>query len=608
MSGAGPLDGLRIAVRGRAAAAVWGARILEQLGASIARPDDGERAVGAEVWLGDGPVPGLRQDGAVVRVSITPFGANGRNTACADAVVAGVALEDPTVVALTGAHAAVAALAALRWARRSGRSARVEMAALEVVAGCLGDVLLPFLCSRRRAAPTASAPATEVLACADGYVGVAAPTPVHREHLARLTGLDAVRDPRMPLGDALASWLAARTRDEVVDLAQLWQIPAVPVLDSAEVLRDPQCVARGVWMRDEAGDIWPRSPFRLQRQVRHAGKAVAVRRRQVQRRSAHRRAGLPLDDVRVLDLGMVWAGPYCARLLAGLGASVVKVEGPRHADGTRPSDARECAGVFADLNRGKRSLALDLSTAGGRALFLQLVERADVVVENFSPRVMPNFGLDRATLAQVNPTLIGVSMPAFGSTGPWANYVAYGSGLELATGLAPPGPDGRPRPSPVPYLDYLAGAYAAAGVLAALIARDCDGRGAHIELAQREVACQLLGWTRSGSVAKRPDEGPGEPIARWAYGDLDAAALAADPRLTARGIFSGDRAAGPCAHLARVPWRICDIPRRIERPAPVLGAHSRAVLRGVGVDDTTIAQLVSAGIILDASEQEGEHA
>ena len=103
---------------------------------------------------------------------------------------------------------------------------------------------------------------------------------------------------------------------------------------------------------------------------------------------------LPLADLRVLDLGMVWAGPYCGRLLAGLGATVIKVEGPRRMDGTRAGGRGDCAGAFGDLNRGKASLVLDLASRAGRDSFLRLVRGADVVLENYSPRVMPNFGLD----------------------------------------------------------------------------------------------------------------------------------------------------------------------------------------------------------------------
>jgi crotonobetainyl-CoA:carnitine CoA-transferase CaiB-like acyl-CoA transferase len=306
--------------------------------------------------------------------------------------------------------------------------------------------------------------------------------------------------------------------------------------------------------------------------------------------------------VQVLDLGMVWAGPYCARLLAALGASVVKVEGPRHPDGTRLAGADGCAGVFADLNQGKLSLALDLAAADGRQAFLRLAAQADAVIENFSPRVMPNFGLDAASLARANPGLVTLAMPAFGATGPWANYVAYGSGMELVSGLGTVGLAGRPAPAPVPYLDYLAGAFGAAAVVAALLTRDRDGRGCHLEAAQREVACQLISSLSASILTVASATPPPDlPPPLRAYGDLDGAALAAEPWLAPRGLFAGSDATTPCAHFARPPWRIAGMPARAERPAPALGADSRVVLQAAGMDDARIDELVGAGIVLDAS-------
>jgi crotonobetainyl-CoA:carnitine CoA-transferase CaiB-like acyl-CoA transferase len=280
---------------------------------------------------------------------------------------------------------------------------------------------------------------------------------------------------------------------------------------------------------------------------------------------------------------MVWAGPYCGRLLAALGARVVKVEGPQRRDGTRPTSPTACAGAFADLNHGKESLVLDLASAPGRAAFLRLAARADIVLENFSSRVMPNFGLAYPILAHANPRLLVLSLPAFASTGPWANYVAYGSGLELATGLAARDADGRPTPAPVAYLDYLSGAYGAAGLLAALLARDRTGHGAHLEIAQREVACQLVA-----------DDAPRRP---WT---LDPAALAADPHLAARGLFAPPPAPGrPCHHYARPPWRLHGVPTPRERPAPAFGAHSHRVLRDLAqLPPADLAALVDAGVVV----------
>jgi crotonobetainyl-CoA:carnitine CoA-transferase CaiB-like acyl-CoA transferase len=601
-----------------------------------------------------GLAPACLADWAPVVVSATTYGLDGPDADRAGPLPAAMSFDLDVDAALAGAHAAAAALAALRWSRHTGRGVVVEVATVEVVAACLGD-RVP--CRRAAAGGAAAHPAAEsaqhragvsmehpaaesvgrrgqasggrprqgpggrsgqapgvalpaasntsllVLPCADGYVGFSAAAAASRADLAALTDLPAVADPAVPLGEALGPWLRVRTRAEVFHAAQLWRLPVVPTLDPAEVPVDAQSVARDCW-QEQDGRLVPRSPFRYTWTTRtgdglcseaqgcpflplpleaqwpprfHRPEsdgtedgAAAAPRGPVGGANTGPASRLPLTDLRVLDLGMVWAGPYCGRLLAGLGATVIKVEGPRRKDGTRAGGRGDCTGVFGDLNRGKASLVVDLASRAGRDSFLRLARGADVVLENYSPRVMPNFGLDYAALARANPRLLMLSLPAFGGSGPSRDYVAYGSGLELATGLAARAADGRPVPAPVAYLDYLAGAYGAVGLLAALLARDRGGGGApgagarqevdrrdlgaeqvgsqilgaHLELAQREVASQVL-----GAIGERQDARP--PAA------LDPAALAADPHLAARGLFAPPTRAGrACHHYARLPWRL----------------------------------------------------
>ncbi|HLN13014.1 MAG TPA: CoA transferase, partial [bacterium] len=291
---------------------------------------------------------------------------------------------------------------------------------------------------------------------------------------------------------------------------------------------------------------------------------------------------------------MVWAGPYCGRLLAGLGATVVKIEAPDRPDGTRFSGTGHCSGTFGDLNRGKASLVIDLAASAGRDVFLRLARGADVVLENHSPRVMPNFGLSWEALSDINPSLLMLSLPAFGSTGPWASYVAYGSGLELATGLASRRPLAPPAPASVPYLDYLAGAYGAVGVLAALIGRDGGRGGVHVEIAQREVACQVLETVLRGG-AWRP------------FPSADAAVLTAHPQLAALGFLATAPAdSAICYHYARPPWQLQVGQIRGERPAPIFGADSVAVLAGLArIDSLEIERLVRDNVIRTSRQATG---
>jgi crotonobetainyl-CoA:carnitine CoA-transferase CaiB-like acyl-CoA transferase len=224
---------------------------------------------------------------------------------------------------------------------------------------------------------------------------------------------------------------------------------------------------------------------------------------------------------------------------------------------------------------------------------LSLAAQADAVIESFSPRVMANFGLTYPTLAGTNLGLVMLSIPAFGFDGPWAQYVSYGSGLELATGLARYDENGRPHAAPVPYLDYLSGAYGATGVLAALIARDRDGAGCHLEVAQREVACQLL----SARFSQDLDH---QAHSEQFPGSATLSRIANDPHLAARGLFaSSDAEAASCHHLARLPWRLHGIEPTEECAAPRFGADSRRVLRDVAdLDHRRIDELIDAGVVV----------
>lgn len=194
--------------------------------------------------------------------------------------------------------------------------------------------------------------------------------------------------------------------------------------------------------------------------------------------------------IRVIDLTSMWAGPLCTRVLADLGAEVIKIESPRRPDGTRGNP-----GYFAWLNGNKLGVTLDLSLPLAKECFKRLVALSDIVVENFSPRVMPNFGLDFAALKGINQSLIMLSMPAYGSEGPYANYVSFGPGLEASSGLASlTGEDtGPPLLSGGAYADPVAGLHGVVAVLAALRHRRRTGEGQWIELAQREALSQMYG-------------------------------------------------------------------------------------------------------------------
>jgi benzylsuccinate CoA-transferase BbsF subunit len=198
----------------------------------------------------------------------------------------------------------------------------------------------------------------------------------------------------------------------------------------------------------------------------------------------------PLDGVRVLDLTWVVAGPVTTRILADLGAEVVKVE---RRDATHFGDRR--GGLSGTLMRGKKSIVLDLNHPRGVELARRLAARSDVVVDNFSARVMPNLGLDYDALRALRPDIICVRMTGFGLTGPQRDYVSYGPTLQALAGytLLMAEPDGPPAGFGYSYSDLASGNLGALAVLAALWHRRRTGRGQLVDLAQLEAVASLVG-------------------------------------------------------------------------------------------------------------------
>lgn len=213
----------------------------------------------------------------------------------------------------------------------------------------------------------------------------------------------------------------------------------------------------------------------------------------------------PLDGIRVLELANYMAGPYCGLLLADMGAEVIKVENPQGGDFSRaaaPFIAGEGAGFMA-INRNKKSLALNLKNERGRAIFLDLVRRADVIVENYRPGTMDELGLSYATLSALNPRLIYSAATGFGQTGPYRQRAALDLIVQGMSGLMSiTGEPGRPPVKVgVPIADLSAALHSAYAILAALFARERTGRGQFIDVSLLESAMALELWETSGYFA-----------------------------------------------------------------------------------------------------------
>jgi CoA:oxalate CoA-transferase len=205
---------------------------------------------------------------------------------------------------------------------------------------------------------------------------------------------------------------------------------------------------------------------------------------------------LPLSGVRVLDLTRVLAGPFCTMLLADLGAEVVKVERPGGDDARRfgPFLSSGESAYFAGVNRGKKSIVLDLKQGADRATFLRLVERADVVVENYRPGTMEAFDLGSERLRALKPRLIYASVSGFGRTGPYRRRPAYDVIVQALGGLMSITGHDAAHPARVgsSISDILGGLYAALAITAALARRGRTERGADLDLALLDCTVAVL--------------------------------------------------------------------------------------------------------------------
>jgi glutaryl-CoA transferase len=232
----------------------------------------------------------------------------------------------------------------------------------------------------------------------------------------------------------------------------------------------------------------------------------------------------PLSHVRVLDLSRIMAGPWAGQILADLGADVVKVERPGAGDDTRgwgppflkDKSGRDTgdAGYFLAVNRGKRSIAVDLAEAEGRRIVQALARRADIVLENFKAGALAKFGLGYDDLSATHPGLIYCSITGFGQSGPRRDQAAYDfmiqgmSGLMSVTGEADGKPGAGPQKVGVPIVDIMTGMYAAIAVLAALARRERSGQGEHIDIGMLDVgvsflANQAMNYLISGKTPRR---------------------------------------------------------------------------------------------------------
>jgi crotonobetainyl-CoA:carnitine CoA-transferase CaiB-like acyl-CoA transferase len=248
-----------------------------------------------------------------------------------------------------------------------------------------------------------------------------------------------------------------------------------------------------------------------------------------------------LSGIRVLDLSRVLAGPYVAQILADLGADVIKIERPGSGDESRthgvaplPTEGgnNEDSSGYTAVNRGKRSVALNLASAQGQEIVRRLACKSDIVVENFKTGDLKRYGLDYDTLSALNPSLIYCSITGFGQTGPYSHLPGYDlifqamSGLMAATGLPNGTPGGGPQRVGYAISDATGGLYAVIGVLAALYHRAATGgRGQHVDVAllDAQIAAMTVVATGYQVAGRIPERAGNVSITSCPYQPFDCA-------------------------------------------------------------------------------------
>ena len=326
------------------------------------------------------------------------------------------------------------------------------------------------------------------------------------------------------------AWVEANPVDEIRELATAFRIPNAPVANGANIASLEHFAERGSFVRNPRdGFQQPGHPYRMRpAQLRPPGPASRLGEHTAYYRAASLRPRavpsgaadpnrLPFSGLRVLDMTTFWAGPCCTHFLAMLGADVVHVESVRRPDGTRliagvpisEDQWWEKSPIYAALNTNKKGLTLDLQSPRGREVLRRLIANYDVIVENFTPRVLDQIGLDFAAVQAVRPDAVMLRMPGFGLDGPWRDNPAFAYAIESASGLSwLTGYPDRPPYEPYSIGDPNAGVHALNALLLALEHRRRTGEGVLVEAAMVDAALsisaeQIIEYTAYGALLER---------------------------------------------------------------------------------------------------------
>ena len=458
-----------------------------------------------------------------------------------------------------GATAAAASLAVLRRSRRTGEGALLDVSWFEVMilaTNLFSDLMFSLMGRPDLPVPPRSVELPSIDKTADGWVGFNTNGFQHWRAFAELVERpDLVGHPqfgniagriagRAEWDAIVRAYTGVRPTSEVLRRAEELRVPAARVNDGRSVLTEEQVIEREFYATDPQTGVRSPRPHYLRNGRRPAtgGPApelgaddAAALSRERPETTRNPTGELPLAGVKVLDLTAWWAGPAVAQVLAAMGAEAIHVESLAHLDPMRLASAVmfmgrdrwwEFSGFHMQINTNKKGVTIDLAggaTGGdgagdeGRALLRRLVEWADVVVENYTPRVLEKWGMGWETVHAINPQAVMMRMPAFGLDGPWRGRLGFAqtveqmSGMAWVTGFA----DGEPLVPRGP-CDPIGGMHASFAVLVALAARDATGEGQLVEAplldsALNMTAEQVIEYTATGTVLGR--EGNRSPSA-----------------------------------------------------------------------------------------------
>jgi crotonobetainyl-CoA:carnitine CoA-transferase CaiB-like acyl-CoA transferase len=505
-----------------------------------------------------------------VHVVVTPFGLTGphRDWRGDDLVIAsaggmtwlGGRADGPPkpppgeqAIQVAGAHAAIAALLGVLARDRTGAGQLVDISAQDAVAATLETGAIAWIHGGRypvRNGGVYEHVAHRIFPAADGYVagGYSGSDRMWNDLLAWLVEegeAGDLQDPRW--GDPVVRWRGREHVDAVVarftakrsarDIAGQGRARALPwaeVVPPARLTGNPQLRDREFFVTvhgpglpggqvEDIGFPWEAIPrpatLATITEAPPDRPWTATRARGSQATATLRGAagGGALSGLRVLDLTWVLAGPYATKQLAEHGADIIKIESKHRQDPTRfapsmrlrPGAGADDSGYFLNFNRNKRSVALNLRTREGRRLLRDLATRCDVVIENFSPGVLARWGMDYASLRELNPDVILVSMAGLGQTGPWRDAVTFADTLAAMSGLSSEtrDPGGNPQGLTFGLGDMVA---ANSAVLATLdlLSR---GQGGHIDLSQLEAMAATMGPALAAAALGQDDSDPRTP-------------------------------------------------------------------------------------------------